>query len=106
MNTQCDRRRAQRAVSLFWLALTACACTGTRWVAGFIGADWRLATALAIGAGLAVLVIGGCYGERGRCEPRCERKPRASCPSTPMRDSAGRGSGALHLRGFVYNERV
>jgi len=47
------------AVTLFWLALAACACIGTQWLAGILGTDWRLATALAIGAGLLTLVIGG-----------------------------------------------
>jgi len=41
------------------LALAACTCIVTQWLAGILGAEWRLATALAIGAGLLMLVIGG-----------------------------------------------
>jgi len=46
------------AATLFWLILAAYACIGTQWLAGILGADWRPATALAIGAGLLMLVIG------------------------------------------------
>ena len=35
-----------RAVALFWLALSACACLLTSWAARELGAGWRLSTAL------------------------------------------------------------
>ena len=66
MNTRPDRD-PPLAVTLFWLALAACSCLLTRWAAELAGADWRLSTALAIGAGLATLLIGGmCCTASGR----------------------------------------
>ena len=59
--------RHDRAVALFWLALSASACLLTSWVARELGADWRWQTALGIGAGIAWLVIAGrCLAWSGR----------------------------------------
>ena len=65
MTPRTDRDR--RAYALFWLSLTACSCTGTQWLAGELGADWRLATGLALGAALATLLTAGlCAAGSGR----------------------------------------
>jgi len=62
-----SKRNLERAIALFWLSLSACACTGTMYVTKLLGADWRLYTALGIGAGIAMLVIGGrCLSWSGR----------------------------------------
>lgn len=60
-NTQRDRRDRNPPlyVTLFWLALAALACIGALYLAKGLGAGWRLYTLVAIGAGLAVLVLGG-----------------------------------------------
>ena len=52
--------KVDRAVALFWLALSATACLLTSWAARELGAGWRLQNALGIGVGLGWLVIGGC----------------------------------------------
>ena len=59
MTTPSETRNPPIEVTIFWLLLAAAACLGTRWLAGIAGADWRLATMLALGAGLGMLVIGG-----------------------------------------------
>ena len=57
----------EHAITLFWLALAAFACLFTSWVARELGADWRLHTALGIGAALATLLVGGlCCTAGGR----------------------------------------
>ena len=59
--------KVDRAVALFWLALSACACLLTSWAARTLGAGWRLSTALGLFAGLCMLVIAGrclTWGER------------------------------------------
>ncbi len=61
-------RRDRITFTLFWLALTACACLGTQWLAGELGADWRLATALALGAALATLLTARLCGVAGSGE--------------------------------------
>jgi len=58
MTTRPDRN-PERVVALFWLSLSACACLGTMYVTKLLGADWRLYTALGLGAGLAMLIVGG-----------------------------------------------
>jgi len=57
----------ERAVAAFWVGLASCACLFTALAARELGADWRLSTALGLGAGVAVLVIGGaCCTASGR----------------------------------------
>ena len=51
--------KVDRAVALFWLALSATACLLTSWAARELGAGWRLYTALGLFAGLCMLVIAG-----------------------------------------------
>ena len=63
MSTKPDH--TDRAVLFFWLAPGACVCLGARWAAAELGADWRLATALALVAGIGVLVAGGCCALAG-----------------------------------------
>jgi len=58
----------ERAVALFWLVLAACACLVTSWAARELGADWLLYTALGLGAGLGILVIGGLCCMASACE--------------------------------------
>jgi len=62
-----ETQHLKRAVALFWLSLSAFACTGTMYVTKLLGADWRLYTALGLGAGLGMLIIGGvCCTAGGR----------------------------------------
>ena len=58
MKTQPDRN-PPLAATLFWLSFAACSCLGTMYVAKLVGADWRLHTALGIGAGVVMLIVGG-----------------------------------------------
>ena len=53
-----SNRNPPLAVTLFWLTLAAFACLFTSWVARELGADWRLHTALGLGAGLWALIMG------------------------------------------------
>ena len=54
-----DTRNPPLSATLFWLSLAAFACTGTMYAARALGADWRLSTALGLGAGIWTLVVGG-----------------------------------------------
>ena len=58
--------KVDRAVALFWLALSACACLLTSWAARELGAGWRLYTGLGIAVGLGWLIIYGLFGWGGR----------------------------------------
>ena len=49
----------EHAITVFWLALSACACLLTSWAARELGAGWRLSTALGLFAGLCMLIIAG-----------------------------------------------
>ena len=57
--------KVDRAVALFWLALSATACLLTSWAARALGAGWRLQNALGIGVGLGWLIIFGLFGWGG-----------------------------------------
>jgi len=61
------------AVTLFWLALSAFACLFTAWMARELGADWRLYTALGLGAGLSALIVGGCCCIASACDDEAGR---------------------------------
>ena len=63
----------KHAVALFWLALSAFACLLTSWAARELGAGWRLSTGLGLGAGLAMLVIGGCCCIASDCDDEAGR---------------------------------
>ena len=52
-------RNPPLSVTLFWLLLAAGDAIGTQAVASWLGASPRAACALAIGAGLAMLSVGG-----------------------------------------------
>jgi len=63
--------RANRYAAAFWLTLAAGACIATRWLAATLGAGPTWATALALSAGLAALVVGGlCCSAGGWDETR------------------------------------
>ena len=59
------KRNLERAVALFWLALSACACLLTSWAARALGAGWRLQNAAGMVVGLGWLIIFGLFGWGG-----------------------------------------